>query len=487
MFLCLGLLGAFATPAAAATVTTDLDSLPPEPGELRYEINNATPGETVTIAPGIDPGLEWGVLLIDKDLILEGQSPLQTNIRQEPNRRIILVGSMDPTAVVTIRNLALAGAEAANGGPSSAGESGGAIENRADLTLDRLWFFGNSAGDGGNGANGANGPTGGPGGPGTSGGFGGGVLNTVGGDLTVISSTFEGNHAGDGGDGGNGGNTTAMMGLGGAGSGGAGGAGQSGGAISNAGEMTVTNSTFVNNTSGTGGDGGDNGNGLGGLGGVGGKGGDGGAIHQAGAGSLTITNSTIAGNVASAGGPGGMGFMAQAASGADGSGGGSFFFVGVTVGNTLYSQNTATTGSNCAGGGTITAVAANLSFPAGGCPASFSTGNPQLGFIMGNGGPTRTMALGTGSAAIDTGGLSGPATDQRGVSRPQGARCDIGAFELEAATIPGSTCAGPPASPASPLIPPATPLATGSAPKKCKKGRKLNKKTGRCVKKKKRR
>ena len=57
-----------------------------------------------------------------------------------------------------------------------------------------------------------------------------------------------------------------------------------------------------------------------------------------------------------------------------------------------------------------------------------------------NGGPTPTIALLIGSPAIDMGdpNCPPPATDQRGVLRPQGPRCDIGAFEgvLQAAQIP---------------------------------------------------
>jgi CSLREA domain-containing protein len=56
----------------------------------------------------------------------------------------------------------------------------------------------------------------------------------------------------------------------------------------------------------------------------------------------------------------------------------------------------------------------------------------NLGPPAHNGGPTDTIALLTGSAAIDGGDdASCPATDQRGVLRPQGVHCDIGAFELE--------------------------------------------------------
>jgi len=55
-----------------------------------------------------------------------------------------------------------------------------------------------------------------------------------------------------------------------------------------------------------------------------------------------------------------------------------------------------------------------------------------LGPLTANGGPTPTQALLPGSPAIDHGGSSAtgcPATDQRGVGRPQGASCDMGAYE----------------------------------------------------------
>jgi Synergist-CTERM protein sorting domain-containing protein len=56
--------------------------------------------------------------------------------------------------------------------------------------------------------------------------------------------------------------------------------------------------------------------------------------------------------------------------------------------------------------------------------------DPKLGPLADNGGPTRTHALLDGSAALNTGTATGaPATDQRGITRPQGAGVDIGAFE----------------------------------------------------------
>ena len=490
------LLGVFASPAAAVrtvTLETDNNTTGSVPGELRYEISQAVPGELVQIAPGVDPQLSpfllvgGGQILIDDDVIIAGQGADQTTISVVFTSRIFEIFSMSSQADVTIRDVALAGGRAPDGagGSGAVGSSGGAIVNSEDLTLDRVAFVSNSAGNGGSGTVGATSNPGGTGGTGGGGGFGGAILNTVGGDVTIMNSTFEDNTAGDGGNGGKGGNSSGGM-ISIAGNGGPGGVGRDGGAISNAGAMTVINSTFFSNESGRGGNGGNKGDvGDLGVGGNGGPGGDGAAIHQAGAGSLTLSNVTIAGNEAQPGGSPGTGAFGSPTAGAGGTGGGTFFNTGpssIVVANTLYSLNTGTTGANCAGPGTVTVQGANLAFPAGsGCPGSFSSGNPQLGALVNNGGPTRTMALGGGSAAIDAAGPIGQATDQRGIARPQGARCDIGAFELQQATIPGSTCAGPPA------VTPTLPTTSSALPpaKKCKKGRKLKK--GRCVKKRKRR
>ena len=59
----------------------------------------------------------------------------------------------------------------------------------------------------------------------------------------------------------------------------------------------------------------------------------------------------------------------------------------------------------------------------------------KLGALADNGGPTQTRALLAGSAAIDSGDPSILAgTDQRGASRPQGGRADIGSFEYDITT-----------------------------------------------------
>lgn len=60
------------------------------------------------------------------------------------------------------------------------------------------------------------------------------------------------------------------------------------------------------------------------------------------------------------------------------------------------------------------------------------TNDPLLGPLADNGGFTMTHALGAGSSAIDAGDMTVcPATDQRGVVRPIGSGCDIGAVEYQ--------------------------------------------------------
>ena len=59
------------------------------------------------------------------------------------------------------------------------------------------------------------------------------------------------------------------------------------------------------------------------------------------------------------------------------------------------------------------------------------SGDPKLGPLRDNGGPTRTHALLKDSPAIDAKRCNVESADQRGVARPQpnGGRCDLGAYE----------------------------------------------------------
>jgi uncharacterized repeat protein (TIGR02543 family) len=74
--------------------------------------------------------------------------------------------------------------------------------------------------------------------------------------------------------------------------------------------------------------------------------------------------------------------------------------------------------------------------------SDLTVADPKLGALGNYGGDTQTIPLLSGSPAIDAGNDAvcddnpGPNNlDQRGVTRPQGAGCDIGAFELGVYTI----------------------------------------------------
>ncbi len=409
-------------------------------------------------------------------------------------------------AGVTVHGLTLRGghapdgADGARGGVSPAtpglpGASGGAITNAGTLTLDDAAVTGNSAGNGGAGGGGGGsspfdgGATGGNGGLGGgifntgtlaltgvtvtgnrsgNGGFGGfgvpgstgagsganggccgdgGGLASAGGSVTVTASTISENIAGDGGSAGGGGSPFTS---GAAGNGGTGAGGSSGGGIAvSGGSLTITNSTIAANLTGTGGNGGNGGIGLGpppmtdGTGGGAGNGSAGGGIFVRGGATVALSNVTVAlGHVGGPGNPGhgGVGGTMAGPAGAAAFDGGIYVSgtPGARLTNTLVADNAL---GNCAGA--ITDGGHNLSDAT--CP--FATGNAALGSLQDNGGPTPTIALQAGSAAIDQ-GAGCPPTDQRGVARPSGAACDIGAYEVTPPAVAVST---------------ASPITTGAA------------------------
>ena len=97
----------------------------------------------------------------------------------------------------------------------------------------------------------------------------------------------------------------------------------------------------------------------------------------------------------------------------------------------------ANNGVNCTG--TVTDGGTNMQFPGTTCSLSITSADPLLQPLASNGGPTQTHALTAGSPAIDADTEicpPTPPTDQRGVVRPQGAGCDIGAFEFQGAALP---------------------------------------------------
>jgi hypothetical protein len=304
------------------------------------------------------------------------------------------------------------GGDGGSGGAGGSGGFGGAIKDSSSGTVtvvNSSFTNNNRAGLGGAGDGGGDGSPDGPPGSGGSGGRGGAIEGSV---FSVLNSTFSGNTAGNGGKGGK----SAT----GGGTGGNGGIGGFGGGISAGQGLTATNSTFKSNASGAGGESGELGIGLGGNGGIGGG-------IQAFGPNTVLTNLTIDSNTAGVAGGGAPG-------GSPGTGAGVRGLSGVTLNNWLVSNNVNLEGSqmtaNCAG--TFTFGVFGISFPANtGCPGS--VGDPLLGPLQDNGGPTPTMALGVGSPAIDRippAGFGCPATDQRGIPRPQGPACDLGAFEV---------------------------------------------------------
>ncbi|MBN1438080.1 MAG: right-handed parallel beta-helix repeat-containing protein, partial [Anaerolineales bacterium] len=114
----------------------------------------------------------------------------------------------------------------------------------------------------------------------------------------------------------------------------------------------------------------------------------------------------------------------------------------VAMRNTIVADNAA---GNC-GGLSVTSQGHNLDTD-GTCaladPGDLSGLPANLGPLADNGGGTFTHALLPGSPALEAGDdATCMATDQRGVARPQGLHCDMGAYEAESpatATPPSAT------------------------------------------------
>ncbi len=403
LFVVLIALAAPARYAHAATVTVSDCSAPSgAPGRLVEVVSAAGDGDTVVFSCNGTITLTT-TLTIAKNMGIDGTGQSVTISGGNTVRMFIVSAGV----TFKLQNLTVA-----NG--LASGSHGGGVYNSGALTVTNVTFSGNTAANSG----------------------GGGIYNdTSTGTLDVANSTFSGNSA------------------------------AYGGAIMNPSE--VTNSTFSGNSATDGG----------------------GAIHHY-TGTLHVTNSTFSGNSAIYGGAlrntgtststlnvWNSTFSGNSAT----NGGGIYNYSNGTsnVTNVTFSGNSATSsggsiynyslatmnlknsivanapaGGNCSG--TITNGGGNLQF--GGtvtnsCGAAIPTADPKLVALANNGGPTQTMALGSGSAAIDaavyatcmatvgspnygTGGL-----DQRGQSRASvSSMCDIGAFELQSSEItPTST------------------------------------------------
>ena len=260
------------------------------------------------------------------------------------------------------------------------GGGGGILNNQGTVTVQNSTLSGNSAGY-----------------------FGGGIMNNEG-TVTVRNSTLSGNSAGNGASNTGGGgimnnegtvtvqNSTFSGNVAPVNS-------RGGGILNNQGTVTVQNSTFSRNSADAGG-----------------------GIHNWG--TLVVTNSTFSGNSAS---------LAGAGIAHDYSGG-----VLMSMSNTIIANSSS--GGDCYNYHSVPLNNRNL-IEDGSCGPTFS-GDPLLGSLADNGGPTWTFALLPGSPAIDKGSNAAClSTDQRSVPRPQGGVCDIGAFEVaqpEMAVLGGS-------------------------------------------------
>jgi hypothetical protein len=186
--------------------------------------------------------------------------------------------------------------------------------------------------------------------------------------------------------------------------------------------LTLTGTTFSNNTGGQ----------------------HAGAIFLGQKSEAFITNCTFAGNRVSGNGAGLFNGAAIAHftnctfSGNDADYGPAIFkgsTATVSLQNTLFAANTtANTYSATSCHEAMTDLGGNLQWPrtkASGkddqpCASGIRFADPLLDPLADNGGFTRTFALGDGSPAIDH-GQGCPATDQRG--QPRGSPCDTGAYE----------------------------------------------------------
>jgi hypothetical protein len=364
-------------------------------GDLRYCITGATSGnDTITFGVTGTILLESALPALNASVAIQGPGAGLVEVERDPaspnSFGIFAVGS---AATVQISGLTIAGG------------TQGAIANAGTLTVSDSSFYANSNGNAGGGA----------------------LFNTR--TLTISYSTLAGNTDYAGG----------------------------GGAIYNMGALTLNNSTLSGNETI----------------GVFASDGQGGAICMGG-GTLSINSSTVAGNyVAGGNGTSGTTYSTGTPAG-NGLGGGLYVGGGtVTIDHSTLAGNQAVGGSafypgsgygggitNFAGAsalqmhdtiladdtadaypdldGGVTSLGHNLiGNTTGG--SGFATSDllnvdPRLGPLQNNGGPTQTMALSSGSPAINAGDPSGaPAYDQRGPGFPRtfAGTIDIGAFEVQ--------------------------------------------------------
>jgi uncharacterized repeat protein (TIGR01451 family)/CSLREA domain-containing protein len=440
-----------------STVTSSSDN---GPGSLREAIANTCAGGTIDfdLPVPVTITLTNGELLIDKTLTINGPGSANLAVSGDHNSRVFNVSGQGVILNgLTIRdgvNDTQGGGGIFNSGslrlednivinnqvqvyfPSGSG-GGGGIYNSGVITIDNslitnnlasVWFL-------------------------SGGGGGGGIYNS--GTLTITASTFFSNTAESYGGGGgalcnDGGLVTLILDL--IQENHATGGSSYGGAIHTASESTtiILNSTIISNTAENSG---------GGLNTFYGTyiisnslisnnraiQYDGGGFNNVG--TVYITNSTISNNFANNDGGALWSESSETYSDnvtfADNSALHQGDEIYLHVAN-VYFRNTIISGSfpddDCAGSyPLIFSLGYNLSRD-GSCdlndPTDLINTDPLLGPLADYGGETLTHALLAGSPAIDAGSCTGSGgnrvlVDQRGVTRPQGNACDIGAYEVD--------------------------------------------------------
>jgi Domain of unknown function DUF11 len=435
--------------AATIVVTSTADS---GAGTLRDALAAAGPGDTISIPGTGDYQVSSAELAVTKNVSIVGSGP-DVRLVADGNNRVFNV---------TAANVTISGLTVTGGGSAGVETAGGGVANGTGaLTLQNVTITGNSVTS----------PSGGiP--------HGGGVSNDSG-TLQIVDSTITSNSASTAAGGGvpqgggvaNGSGTVTITRttLSDDTSKGAAGAVPQGGAVYSRGgqvdivdsslngnqalagqvpeggaiftrdtALTITGTTLARNSSSAS---------------NGGSFGEGGAV-EVGDGSLAVVNSTITNNSTSgAAGSSGGGILlsgstfeatdatiASNSAAGPGSLGGNLSFSSNGANtfkprNTIVADGTAESTANCAvgAGTTIESQGHNLeslnecNFTAAG---DLVNTDPKLGDLDDNGGPTETRSIPLDSPALNGGAnASCPATDQRGVARPQDGTCDIGAFE----------------------------------------------------------
>ncbi|MCY2989911.1 MAG: right-handed parallel beta-helix repeat-containing protein [Planctomycetota bacterium] len=355
-------------------------------GSLRDAIGQANAhagADTITFAAGLTGTITLGgsQLAITDAVEIRGPGADRLTINANDRSRIFNVddGNGGVAREVTIEGLKL------TGGKLTGDSFGGAILNAENLTVTNSTISGNSASRGGGIGNQGSLTVTNSTISGNSASFtGGGIWIDTGRSMTVANSTISGNSAKYGG----------------------------GMYNSSRGSLTVTNSTIYGNN-------------------VFGSSSGGGIFNDLGA-SLTVTNSTVSGNAGRIDNGGSMTITNSTISGNTGGIGITNFSNGtLTLNNSIVADSTQW--GDIYNEGTLTGSHNLIQDGSGGLPDTIS-GDPRLGPLQDNGGPTRTQALLAGSPAIDAGDNSlaaGLDYDQRGPGFPRivNGTVDLGAFE----------------------------------------------------------